>query len=221
VSVEYNDRAFVVGQTASGKSELINHLFTTIRSQRLLVDTKDEFSIEGVEPVRSAAAIDWQQPIIHYIDNDGGADEFDELFSACCLRRRLTVFVHELADICEHQPNRTGRYVNAYITKGARHGRGLVGGSQLPVRVPTSAKTEAQHVFAFVPPLVRRDDLAAVAGPMGLGADELAAELVGLQEELGEHSFLWWDMRARALTRWGPLPDAMRARIIVSRTTVA
>lgn len=216
--VLYNDRVFIAGQTRSGKSELINRLFETIRGQRLLVDTKDEFAIDGVERVRSADAIDWEQPVIHYVDAHGGAGEFDELFAACLNRRRLTVFVHELADLCEHSPNRTGRHVRAYITKGGAHGLGLIGGSQRPVNVPSAAVTEAQHVFCFVPKFTRRGDLQQVADPAGITHDELARELDALQAEHGVHAFLWWDLRAQQLTRWPPLPDHMRPRLVRRRT---
>jgi hypothetical protein len=221
VGALYNDRVFIAGQTQSGKSELLNYLFSTIRAQRLLIDTKDEFSVTDVEAVRSVDAIDWQQPVIHYIDAQGGAAEFDELFEACLRRRRLTVFAHELADLCEHSPNRAPRHMKAYATKGAAHGLGLYGGSQRPVNVPTVSLTEAQHVIAFVPKLTRRDDLQAIAAPMGISADELAGELDSLLRDRGRHSFLWWDLREQTLTGWDPLPDAMRAQISVTRRTVA
>jgi energy-coupling factor transporter ATP-binding protein EcfA2 len=96
--IVHHDRVFIAGRTGSGKSELINVLFSGFACQRLLVDTKDEFDIPGVERVRDVAAIDWSEPIIHYVDSSSQAGEFDELFEACLRRRHLVVAVHELAE---------------------------------------------------------------------------------------------------------------------------
>lgn len=219
--VLYNDRVLVFGRTRSGKSELINHLFTQMRSQRVLVDTKDEWTIADVEPVRSVDAIDWDEPVIHFIDSHGGADEFDELFERAMSRRRITMFVHEGADLCEHRPGKTGRWVNAYLTKGAAHGRGMVMGSQRPVNAPSAAFSEVMHVFHLVPKLTRADDQSRVAESMDLSAAALATELRRAQADLGQYAFLWWDTVAQELSRWGPLPDEMRRAIVVSRRTVA
>jgi hypothetical protein len=215
----FHDRVFVAGQTRSGKSELLNVLFSMLNGQRLLLDTKPEFAIADVEPVSDPAAIDWGQQTIHYVPTaTGGPAEIDELFKACHHRRRLTVCCHELADLCDFQPNRTPAWLNAYISKGGALGNGFYCGSQRPVQVPTRALTEAQHVFHVVPRLTRRSDVQAVAEPMGLEPDELAGELAATEREYGRHSFLWWDVRAQQLTKWAPLPDDLRARNIVERT---
>jgi hypothetical protein len=218
----YHDRVFVAGQTRSGKSELLNVLFSELRVQRVLVDTKGEFAIPDVEPVSDPAAIDWREQTIHYRTTVTGAlDEVDELFQACLGRRRLTVCCHELADLCDFQPNRTPPWLNAYISKGGAHGCGFFAGSQRPVQVPSRALTEAQHVFYVVPRLTRRSDHAALAEPMATDERALARELHAAQQEHGRHSFLWWNLRAQDLSRWPPLPENVRSRNIVERTTVA
>jgi hypothetical protein len=220
--IVHHDRVFIAGRTGSGKSELINVLFSGFACQRLLVDTKDEFDIPGVERVRDVAAIDWSEPIIHYVDSSSQAGEFDELFEACLRRRHLVVAVHELADLCEHSPGRTPRAVNAYITKGRAHGLGLLGGSQRPVNIPRTARTEVQHVFAFVPPM-DPDDRPVIARMMELEEPALLSLLAQARAKspTGEHSFLWYEQRARELKITPPLPDDVRRRSIVRRRTVA
>jgi hypothetical protein len=221
VSVAYNNRAFVVGFTGSGKSELLNHLFSSVQVQRLLVDTKDEFSIPGIAPVAGdPGAIDWHAPTIHYIARMSGPDEFDELFEACFRRRRLVVCVHELADLCGYQPNRTPEYVNRYITQGRAHGLGLFGGTQRPRRMPVSALSEAEHVFAFVPRL-QGDDHDTLAHMVGEDRQRLGGDLDELQTSSGHHSFVHFNRLARDSRAWPPLPDQLRARTIVGRRTIA
>lgn len=217
----YNERAAVIGKTRSGKSELLNVQFSALACQRVLIDTKDEFAIDGVEPVSDPAAIDWDERTIHYVDSGGGAEEFDELFAALGRRRRIVVCVHELADLCEHRPGKTGRWVSGYFTKGGAHGRGALCGTQRPVNVPPVALTEADHMFYVVPRLAKRSDHQALADALDLNADELAGELTTLHREKGPHSYLWWNRREQQLTAWDPLPEQLRARNIVARTTVA
>jgi hypothetical protein len=214
------DRVFVGGQTGSGKSEFINYLLARVRSQRLLLDTKNEFAIDELEPARDPSAIDWEQPLIHYVPASTDVSEMDELFTALNSRRRVTVFAHEVADLCEYKPGRTPSSISRYISQGRAHGLGLVAGSQRPVEMPKRCITEAEHVLQFVPRLTEADDHKMVAGRMHLTPDELAAELASLQNEYGQYAFLWWDLRARELTRWQPLPDDLRARINVHRTSV-
>jgi hypothetical protein len=217
--LRYNDRVFVGGQSRSGKSEMINLLLSLLRGQWVLLDTKPEFAIDGVEPIRSPADIDFGERIIHYVPSPtGGPEELDEVFERCFRAAgHRTVGVHELADACDYRAQKAGKWVNAYISKGGAKGKGFIGGSQRPVDIPVRALAEAQHLFYFVPRLVRKTDHAAMAEPMAIDADQLSRELHVAQEEHGLHSFLWWDSRARELTRWAPLPEHLRSRIIVRR----
>jgi energy-coupling factor transporter ATP-binding protein EcfA2 len=214
--IAWNDRVLVLGYTGSGKSAFLDHLFGLFRVQRLLLDTKDEFSIAGVEPVRDVEAIDWRQPVIHYIDRTGEVAEYDELFEVCFTRRHLIVRVDELADVCEHQPNRTPRGFRKIANKGRAHGLGLLGASQRPYVIPTAARTEAQHVFIFGPRL-DVEDHRSMAAAIGMRPDELGARIDALEQ----YAFLWWRRATRELVECPPLTDAMRASAGISRRTVA
>jgi hypothetical protein len=224
--VRPNDRVIVFGASTAGKSEVINHLFSTFRVQRVLVDTKGhEFDVIGpdgqlLEPVSDVAAIDWREPIVHYVDRTGQVEEFGELFDALNRRHHVMTFVHETADLCEYRPNKSPRPVMAYLNKGAAHGRGFIGGSQRAVYVPLHARTEAMHVFYMVPRLVEDDDHRAAASAFGMHPNELAGQLADLHHEHGDYSFLWADRRARTVRACPPLPEHVRAQSIVRRRTV-
>lgn len=159
--IRYHHRTFVAGASGGGKSEMLNHLATRFRCQRLLLDTKDEWSVPGVEPVHSVKAIDWNQPIIHLIiDVDGGGDvqEIGRLFRVAWHRKvgraqgkryGLVIIVHELGDVCDDHPGKTPSSFTTYVKKGDAHGLGLLAGTQRPVNVPKIARTQSEHVMSM------------------------------------------------------------------------
>lgn len=225
--IRFNDRVYVAGYTGSGKSVLINYLATVgYRCQKFLLDTKDEFTVPGVEPARRVHEIDWSLPLIHYIDDRGDLKEYDKLFQTFMQRRTgrragprtygLVVIVHELADLCGDTPGATPPWVSAYVRKGRAHGLGLLGGSQRPVNIPKASRTEAQHVFAFAPGF-DPDDRVVIAKLMRLSEtqlDELLQQATSLSPS-GEHSYLWYDKRANHIAVRPPLPDALRRQSVI------
>lgn len=217
--IAYNQRVFVAGQNRSGKSEFVNYLFSNFRCQRFLLDTKGgEWTIAGVEPTTDAAAIDWREPIIHFVTQTSEVEEIDEIFQVLNTRQNISVCVHELGDLCGHSTNRTPASVNRYYSQGGAWGRGIIGASQLPVDMPKRAKTEAQHVFTFVPPLTE-DDLKTIARMLaGIDAAELKTLIEETEREHGQYSFLWFQKSARAEpVAYPPLPEHLRKQIIVKR----
>jgi energy-coupling factor transporter ATP-binding protein EcfA2 len=218
--IRFFDRVLVLGQTQSGKSELLNYLAASIRVQRLVIDTKDELVIPGVEPVTSPAAIDWRAPLIHFRGGVGDRDTFQELFDAANRRRNLTVVVHELADLCDYNAHRTPPAVSRYLSQGAAWGRGLLAASQRPVEMPKRARTDVDHVFVMVPPGLDAADVKTTAELMRLPVPELDRLLGELERDFGRYSFLWFERGAGGkLTRCPPLPAAHRRRTIARRRT--
>jgi hypothetical protein len=215
--IAYNQRVLVLGQTGSGKSELLNHLFSTMRCQRLLIDTKeDEWMIDGVEPAHTLEEIDWSEPIIHFAQQDDELGELDRVFAAARTRRGLVVCVHEMCDLCNYRANATPPNVSAFLSKGRGKGLGLIGGSQRPYEMPVRGRTEVQHVFIFVPTL-GDDDVKAMAG-LGIGIrspKELAALIDQVEEAHGEHSFIWFRKGTRGYEIGPPLPEHVRRQSIV------
>lgn len=212
--IRYYDRTFVGGVTGSGKSVLINHLASRFRCQRFLYDTKDEFTIPGVDRVHSVAEIDWAQPVIHYVDDDGDLADTDRVFKTFWARKvgrdpskryGLVVVVHELADLCGDQPGATPRWVSNYIRKGRAHGLGLLAGTQRPRNIPRVARTECQHAFSFAGGF-DPEDIPVMAGLHRLGARDYEQAL-DQAAALGEHSYIWGDRRARTNIIRPPLPQ--------------
>lgn len=217
--VRYNERVFVAGPTESGKSELLNVLFSQFRCQRLLVDTKGhEWAIADVEPISDPAMIDWGQPVIHYVTASTELGEIEELFSRAGERRDIVVCVHELGDLCGFSTNRTPESVNRYLTQGGANGRGFLGASQLPVDMPKQARAQVQHIFTMVP-AIAEDHLKVVCGMVeGISPREMRAELEAVQREQGDHSFIHWPKGAlQEPTSYPPMPAWMREKSIVTR----
>jgi len=219
--IAWNDRVLALGYTGSGKSALLDHLFDQFRVQRVLLDTKGhEFDVrhggELVTPVRDVEAIDWAQPVIHYVDRTGEVAEFDELFAACHARRHVLVRVDEVADLCEYRPNKAPTAFRRFVSKGRAHGQGLLAATQRPVLLPAGAKTEAQHVFLFGPRL-SGDDHKAMGEVIGLNAAELGEVI----DALPPYGFLWYRRASRELVQCDPLPEHIRRRATTTRRTVA
>lgn len=212
--IGYDERTFVAGPTGSGKSTVLNVLFSGLRNQRLLYDTKDEWQVHDVPPVTDVADIDWRAPVIHF-RGDGGPDEAQELFAAAWRIPNLTICVHELADLCDHMPNRTPTAVRRWITKGRAHGRGLLGGTQRPVGMPRIARTEAQHIFLVLPRL-DPDDEDVMVRMCEAGGSDVRAAIARAEQLAPEHSFVWYAKKTRRLHISPPLPRHMLATSIVT-----
>lgn len=212
--IRYTDRVFIAGVNGSGKSVLINHIATRFACQRFLYDTKEEFTVPGVNPVRSISEIDWALPLIHYIDDAGDLADTDRLFRLFWARKAagraygLIVIVHELADLCADQPGKTPRWVGNYIRKGRAHGLGLIAGSQRPRNIPRAARSECQHVFSFAQGF-DPEDIPVMAGLHRLTVPEFERALEQAAS-LGQHAYLWGDRRARTNVIRPELPEHLR-----------
>lgn len=216
--VRFHERVFVGGPSESGKSELLNTLWSLFRCQRVLWDSKGhEFVIPGVEPVSDPAAIDFTQPIIHYVTATTETAEVDEAFRRFEKVPDLLVCVHELGDLCEFHTNKTPQSVNRFLAQGGAHGRGFFGGSQEPVDMPKRAKKEINHAYTMAPPM-SRPHLDVIGGIVGGSGAEIEAELQELLREDGPHSFIHWPKGSlQEPSSWPPLPEWVRKQNIVQR----
>lgn len=229
--VRFSDRVLILGRSGDGKSSLINHIAAGASCQVLIYDTKDELVVPGATPVEDPARIDWNARIIHFVDDSCELKTTGRLFDLCWKRKAareeigpggklprgygLVVVVHEAGDLCLDQPNQTPRSVINYLKKGRQRGLGLIAGSQRPVNIPPSARTEIQHVATFAGGLDKRD-IAEIAGLYELTPQELNATLSDLHGRYGRHAFLWRDLTTRTTTAWPPLPEHLRARSIAT-----
>jgi hypothetical protein len=223
--IRYHDRVIVLGRSGSGKSGLQNHLAKAAICQVVLYDTKDEFTIPGVEPVYKPERIRWSEPVVHLIDDDCDLDDVDRAFSTFWGRKRsrgapghygLVVVVHELNDLCLNQPNSTPASVSNYIRKGRAHGLGLLGGSQRPSGIPTSSRTEVQHVMTFAGGFKEAEDTKRAAGLHGIPVPEFEQTLRKIHAEHGKHAYIWTDIDAERTVIRPPLPEHLRANALAT-----
>jgi hypothetical protein len=228
--IYYQDRVLVLASTGGGKSTLLNYLFSTAyRCQRFLLDTKDEWRIDGVEPTSRVDRIDWTQPVIHYVDDRGDKAEYERLFKTLLARRQgrvpgprrygIVVCAHELADLCGDSPGATPPAVSAYLRKGRAHGQGMLGASQRPVNLPKAAKTEAQHYFVMAGEM-DPDDEEVIARAVRMQPGELARALAQARElapspDLADYAYLWYDRPAKRTVVYPPLPPELLERSFV------
>lgn len=220
IAAAYNERCVAIGQTGSGKSELLNVMQAGLKCQTAVFDSKDEFAVPNVLAAGDVDEIDWSQPIVHFVPGEDVRADAQAFFTAAFARRHLTVIVHEASDLCEYNANGTPPAVNRYIRQGLRHGLGLFAGTQRLVNIPKSCLTEAQHFYLFVP-VLSDVELRTIAAEMKIAPDDLAALMGQVHADLGEHAFVHWSRRTRQLTPCPPLPEKVRARVKVRRTTVA
>ena len=224
--IRYNDRVVAFGYSGSGKSTLINSIAKDIRCQVLIFDSKDELVVPNVKPVYKPEQIRWDERTIHLIDDSCQLDDVSRLFDACWGRKTprevddeyvpgygLVVIVHELGDLCLDEPGRTPRSVINYIKKGRQRGLGLLAGSQRPVNIPKTARTEVQHVFTFAGGL-DPDDLPVVAKMHRLSIPELERALHEANEQYGEHAYVWHNRRTNHNVIRPALPEHLRNNTI-------
>ena len=216
--IAYNGRSLAVGQTGSGKSELLNVQFSAMRCQRVLYDSKHEFTIPGVAPADSVTAIDWREPIVHFRPGEDTRGDAQALFSAAFDRPgALVVCVHELGDLCDYNANGAPSAVRRYLVQGRARGKGLLGGTQRPVGLPKQGYTESGDFFIFVPRLSDVDHVT-IAREIGVPPDAFGQHIDEVHRVQGDHAFLRFSRRTRQLTICPPLPGHVRKRSIVNRT---
>lgn len=201
------DRLLLVGKTRSGKSTVAAYLFSLFRVQRVLIDPKGEWQVRGAVVVRSPAQLEQaldRAPLIRYVPARADRDEWEQVYAVLFERRRLFVWTDEAASVSEAgwQP----RGLRLLQMQGAGLGLGHMACTQRPVKIAPELRSEAEHVMVFAPPLARPDDLASVADELGLGRDQLRAELA----ELPPHGFLWFERRTGETTVCPPLPEHLR-----------
>lgn len=206
VQIKHNDRVFIQGKTDSGKTVLARHLFESFSgTRRTCIDPKGRISL-GVEPARAPYELDLAAPLSHYIPSELEDEEYEELF------RRLwfaggprVIWLDESAG-----PTKAGwapKFLRFIVQQGREHDIGLIACSQRPVNVETTLRSEAEHVFMFVPRTTKRD-VDTIAGDIGREAAEVAGQLDSLLAEEGLWSHLWYCRNTNELIRCAPLPGS-------------
>jgi hypothetical protein len=156
--------------------------------------------------VRTPAGIDPRAPLVRYVPSDLSrrSTELEELYEAIWGLGGPTVVWTDEAMAVSHA-NWAPRYFDLIQQQGAQLGIGHLVCSQRPVDVAPSSRTEADHIFLFVP-VPHRLNLDPLAVEVGLSTAELERDMRELQEQEGEHSFLWYSRRDNELVHCAPVP---------------
>jgi hypothetical protein len=205
VPIKHNDRVFIQGKTDSGKTVLARHLFDSFdATRRTCIDPKGRIVLPGIVPARTPAELDLAAPVSHYIPSELEDEEYEELF-------RLLWFAGgpRLIHLDESAgPTRAGwapKYLRFVIQQGRERDIGLIACSQRPVNVESTLRSEAEHVFMFVPRTTKKD-VETMAGDIGREPAEIAGQLDSLLAEEGLWSHLWYARNTNELNRCAPLP---------------
>jgi energy-coupling factor transporter ATP-binding protein EcfA2 len=208
--IRFNDRVLIVGKTGSGKTVLARHLFDSMRgARRTAVDPKGRLQL-GITPARSTAAIDLAAPVSHFIPGTLEDAEYEEAFSKLWhAGGPRVVWLDE-----SFGPTRAGYAPQALrfiVQQGREVGVGLIACSQRPVNIEATLRTEAEHLFIFVP-APHRIDLDSLALEIGCSSEVLAKTMRDLQAQEGDHSHLWYRRNTDELVPCAPLPAAYAHR---------
>jgi|SRR5579862_432534 len=191
--IRLGHRVFLVGDTGTGKSEALMHLFAIYGGQRLLLDVNDHLELgpdalaEEPPPLRvdDPARIDWSHRTIHYVPKrPGDRHEMNRLHAAIFRRGRIFVACDEAEDVAPSMGGGSGMYVRRTLKQGRKYRITYGAATQRPVGVDRSVINQAEHLFCFR--MSDRDDLNVLTSRLGMSVHELAATL----NQLGEHEYL-------------------------------
>lgn len=206
VPIKHNDRVFIQGKTDSGKTVLARHLFDSFdATRRTCIDPKGRIDL-GLAPARTPGELDLAAPVSHYIPSQLEDEEYEELFRLLWFAGGpRVILLDESAG-----PTKAGwapKYLRFIVQQGREHEIGLIANSQRPVNVESTLRSEAEHVFMFVPRTTKKD-VEAMAGDIGREPAEIAGQLDSLLAEEGLYSHLWYCRNTNELIRCAPLPSS-------------
>jgi hypothetical protein len=211
--VNYNDRCLILGKTTSGKSELARYLFSAFTGcRRVCVNVKGLADV-GVPAVSDPGAVDWTAPVINFVPRSSKQELYEELYAGILAHGGPTVVWLDEA----FGPTTGNRAPDSLImvqTQGAQRGIGHLVCSQRPENIAVPLRTEAEHVWIFVPP-ISYNDLEAIAREIAYlddapcGPRELADLLRSVQAKHGLYSSVWWNRATGELVECEPLPASV------------
>lgn len=204
--VRLRDRVLIVGQTGMGKSTLAMFLARCLQPVRtVVIDPKWDYDFPGIEPVRSADALDMRPGWIHYVPED--ADDRDELerFYARVWRTpgSLLLLDDEFAETSDS--NWAAKSFTSQVRLGRKKDKGVIACTQRLAECHPIMRSQADHIFIVVPapPDI---DLRMLAGSMGKEWAIVKSELEAIEAEKGLYSHLWFTREGLELRRCEPLP---------------
>lgn len=190
--------------SGSGKSTLSRAIFLSAAAPRLVIDpaASELTAVDGAHTFRDPGRIPWDEAAtLRFVPRH--ADDraaYDELY-----RRLMTsgrpcfVWLDEPEDALP--ASGYAKWGKTLVVRGRKLELGHLTNSTEPVNILVNLKRTADHVVMFHTPLEKdRRELAQAMGVELAVLDRVHDEVIAV-----EHSFAWFDRRARALTWCPPL----------------
>jgi hypothetical protein len=205
--IRLSDRILIAGQTGKGKTTLARYLVDGLQPIRTIVfDPKDELRFPKVEPCRTPGELAgrMREPLIHYVPASFDRDQLEEACQIVWSTPGPYVWwVDEAAGLTNAAYCPEG--LKLCVTQGRSHRKMVIAITQRLAESHPVFRSQAEHIFIFVPPPVMLD-LKAIAGNVRREANVLDDELKLLQEQEGDFSHLWYVLDGDELRRCAPLP---------------
>jgi energy-coupling factor transporter ATP-binding protein EcfA2 len=205
--IRLSDRILIAGQTGKGKTTLARYLVNGLQPIRTIVfDPKDELRFPKVMPCRTPAELRARlpDPLIHYVPASFDRERLEE---ACQIvwdtPGPYVWWVDEAAGLTN--ANYCPEGLKLCVTQGRSHRKMVIAITQRLAESHPVFRSQAEHIFIFVPPPVMLD-LKAIAGNMRREANVIDNELKLLQQQEGDYSHLWYVLDGDDLRRCAPLP---------------
>ncbi len=204
--IRADDHVLIVGQNGRGKSVLAAFLAEQLQPIRTIVfDPKAEHDL-GVPQCRTAdelaAAI--HEPVVHYVP---AAFDRQSLEDACMVvwntRGPWRWWIDEAAQMSS--PTWVPQGLMLAATQGRRPQKTLLTLTQRVHAIHPVLRSEAKHIYMFVPPPIELD-LKALAAHVRREAAELDAQLKAAHDRHGDFSHLWYVQDTDELRTCTPLP---------------
>jgi energy-coupling factor transporter ATP-binding protein EcfA2 len=210
--IRADEHVLIVGQNGRGKSVLATYLVEQLQPVRTIVfDPKAEHQL-GVTPCRtpSELAQHMHEPLVHFIPS--GFDR-DSLEHACRIvwstPGPYRWWIDEAAAVSA--PTWIPQGLMLAATQGRQPRKALLVLTQRVHAIHPVLRSEAKHIYMFVPPPIELD-LKALAGHVRREAPELDVQLRHAHTTHGDFSHLWYVQDTDELRVCAPVPTGIAPR---------
>jgi energy-coupling factor transporter ATP-binding protein EcfA2 len=204
--IRSDEHVLIVGQNGRGKSVLARFLADQLQPVRTIVfDPKAEHDF-GVQPCQDAGmlAAHIHEPVVHFVP---GAFDRGSLEDACRIVWETPGpwrwWIDEAAQMSS--PSWLPEGLMLAATQGRRPNKCLLILTQRVHAIHPVLRSEAKHIYVFVPAPIELD-LKAIAGHVRREASDLDAQLRDAHAKHGDFSHLWYVQDTDELRVCTPLP---------------
>jgi hypothetical protein len=206
-----NDRVAIFGGTGSGKSILAQVMFRTlpVKWWKVIIDITDSIIEPSALTFYDPTEIPWDKAYNLRFVPDIDVD-LEEQINALY----LNIFEHGACWVWLDEANEiTSAHHTAFglrkvLLQGRKAYVGHLSCTPRPADISKSIVTQAQYIITF--PLVDFDDRIRVARYIGMTPDEFDDSI----SSLGEHEYLFYDVRYRSLYHVPAVPEDVVLKIL-------